>query len=433
MSSNPIPNHTGPVAAPAPATRPAAAPKPKTYLKPAVHQNKLLSRKGLSEGLFTLWFGGFVYNQIWEDPRVDIEGLELNADSRIMQIASGGCNVLNYLTAQPARIVAVDLNRHHIFLTRLKIAALTHLPDHEHFFRFFGCGDDKANLEAYHRYIKKHLDRDTRRYWEQRLRWWPLGGPRINYFTRNFYNASKLGLILRVSHLAARSLKINPAEMLEAQSLDEQRAWYEANIEPMFDNRAIRALSRVPLVGFSLGIPPAQHAEMMSEAGGHIADVYKERIRKIMCDFPARDNYFAWQGFARKYDRVNREGIPDYLREENYELLRGQVHKLETHVTSMNGWMAAQPEKSMDRFVFLDAQDWMPPATLDELWTEVLRIARPGTRIVFRTAGSISPLETKLAKPLRDRLVYEEERSRELFKRDRSAIYGGFHVYHTKD
>lgn len=417
---------------------------PKTYLTPAVHHNRLFSKQGLSERLFTLWFGGFVYNQIWEDPAVDAEALELDADSRIMTISSGGCNILNYLTHSPQRIVAVDLNRHHIYLARLKIAALTHLPDHEAFFQFFGCGDDKANVHAYHQYIKPHLDGPTRRYWESRNRLWPFAGPRINAFTRNFYNASKLGLVLRVSHAMGRVFRINPEEVLHMQSLEEQHEFYYKKIDPFFDNKLIRAMAKVPLVGFSLGIPPEQHVEMVddaagrsgsggSEGEGHVADVYRERIRKIMCDFPAKDNYFAWQGFARKYDREHRSGIPDYLREEHFDHLRQEITKVETHVTSMTQWMAAQPEASMNRFVFLDAQDWMKPHQLNELWQEILRIAQPGTRIIFRTAASRSPLESKLAPELREKLVYEDERSRELFKRDRSAIYGGFHVYHTKN
>ena len=57
-------------------------------LHTAVHQNRLLSRRGLQERLFTIWFGGFVYNQIWEDPQVDALGLKLRPDSRVLTICS---------------------------------------------------------------------------------------------------------------------------------------------------------------------------------------------------------------------------------------------------------------------------------------------------------------------------------------------------------
>ena len=82
------------------------------------------------ERVFTLAFRGLVYPQIWEDPEVDLRALALTPSSRLITITSGGCNVLSYLTAAPGEIVAVDLNRAHVALTRLKLAAARHLPDY---------------------------------------------------------------------------------------------------------------------------------------------------------------------------------------------------------------------------------------------------------------------------------------------------------------
>ncbi len=86
----------------------------------AVYNTRPVTPKGVLDRLFAFWFKRFVYNQIWEDPRVDLAALRLTPSSRLVTIASGGCNVLNYLLADPASIVAVDLNPAHIALTRLK-------------------------------------------------------------------------------------------------------------------------------------------------------------------------------------------------------------------------------------------------------------------------------------------------------------------------
>ena len=90
-------------------------------LEKAAHQKPATTRRGALERLFTLMFQGFVYNQIWEDPDVDLEALALKPHHRLLTIASGGCNVLNYLAADPAKIIAVDLNPNHIALTKLKL------------------------------------------------------------------------------------------------------------------------------------------------------------------------------------------------------------------------------------------------------------------------------------------------------------------------
>ena len=109
----------------------------------AVHRSRPLSAEGLRERLFTLAFSNLVYAQIWEDPAVDLEALALDSDSRIVTIASGGCNVLSYLTAGPAHVAAVDINAAHVALNRLKLAAARHLPDYHAFYRFFGAANSR--------------------------------------------------------------------------------------------------------------------------------------------------------------------------------------------------------------------------------------------------------------------------------------------------
>src|SRR5687768_3400412 len=96
-------------------------------LRDAVRQSPTFSRAGFSESLFAWVFKGLVYPQIWEDPQVDLAALELTPDCHVVAIASGGCNVLSYLTADPGKITAVDLNTAHVALSRLKLTAAMRL------------------------------------------------------------------------------------------------------------------------------------------------------------------------------------------------------------------------------------------------------------------------------------------------------------------
>ncbi|MFW5834214.1 MAG: DUF3419 family protein, partial [Pseudomonadota bacterium] len=111
---------------------------PNTLLRDAALTRPPRRRDRLAERLFTWSFDGFVYNQIWEDPVVDMAAMAPLEGKRILTIASAGCNLLNYLDGDPSGITAVDLNPNHAALARLKLAGLRHLPDHESFFRFFG-------------------------------------------------------------------------------------------------------------------------------------------------------------------------------------------------------------------------------------------------------------------------------------------------------
>ena len=394
----------------------------------AAHQRPATTKRGALERLFTLMFKGFVYNQIWEDPVVDLEALRLGPQHRLITIASGGCNVLNYLAAGPQRIIAVDLNPNHIALTRLKLQSLEHLADHDSFFRFFGIAKDKANRRIFDNFLAQRLDPQTRRYWERRM---PLHGRRINMFARNLYRYGLLGRFIGVLHTVAKLHGKRLQDILAARDVAEQRVLFERTIAPLFDNRLVRFLSRMPVSYYGLGIPPAQYDELVaSAADGNPVTTLRERVERLACDFPIADNYFAWQAFGRSYDIEGRMAVPAYLMAENYEAIKSRVNRVEVHHASMTDFLAQQPARSLHRYVLLDAQDWMTAEQMTALWTQIDRTAdEEDARIIFRTAGADSPLPKKLPAALLAAWTYLEAESRAFHARDRSSIYGGFHVY----
>ncbi|MEC9016465.1 MAG: DUF3419 family protein, partial [Pseudomonadota bacterium] len=198
----------------------------------AVHRHRHLSKQGLLERAFTFAFRGLVYAQIWEDPAVDMEALAIQPDNHVVTIASGGCNVLSYLTADPAKITAVDLNTAHIALNRLKLMAARTLPDHASFHRFFAQADDRANVAAYRELVAPQLDEATRRYWEGRDL---IGRRRIGGFARGIYKHGLLGRFIGAAHLLARLHGVNPRRMLDARTREEQLEIFERELAPIFD------------------------------------------------------------------------------------------------------------------------------------------------------------------------------------------------------
>ena len=398
-------------------------------LKRAVHQNRRFSREGLLERLFTLWFQGLVYTQIWEDPRVDAEALQLDEASRVFTISSAGCNVLNYLAHEPEYVLAVDLNTAHMALTRLKIAALRHLPDHDHFFRFFGVGEGTQNVEAYREHVRPHLDQTTRQFWDERP-WAGLRRPRIHAFERGFYEHGALARFQGFARWTSRLVQgCEPEELLEADSMDEQRQFFEDCVAPFFDHPLVRRLARQPATLYSFGIPLSQYRSLSDAADASIVDLYRDRLERLVCGFPLSDNYFAWQAFGRQYDTTQREALPPYLQSEHYGQLRYHLDRVNTRIASLHDALCDQPDSSFDSFVLLDAMDWMDDEAVAALWAELARVGEPGARIIFRTAGPASVVESALPAELRTRFTYERTRSEALHAQDRSAIYGMFHLY----
>ena len=325
-------------------------------LQQAIQNASVSTKKGFLQKLFAFWFDAFVYNQIWEDPDVDLEALRLDDNSRVLTISSGGCNALNYLLTGPQSITAVDLNRHHVYLLNLKLAALEHLPSYEDFFAFFGFGKTPKAAVLFERHIAPHLDLDTRSFWESNsLAGRVMHGTRISFFQHaGLYDHSRNGFFLKSFHGYARLLGCDPRKILAAKSRDEQAAIFNENIGPFFDNFIFRLIGRLPVTMFGLGIPPQQYEELKKELSGEgtIIDVYRERVRRLACDFPIGENYFAWQAFARKYDTEMRVAVPNILKKENYENLTLNAGKLKTRIGSVTEEIRRNPVGTFNRFVF---------------------------------------------------------------------------------
>lgn len=401
-----------------------ASPARNTKIVQAVTQAPTTSKQGLFERAFAFAFKGLVYAQIWEDPVVDIEALAIQRDSRIITIASGGCNVLSYLVADPAQVIAVDLNTAHVALNRLKVTAAQRLPDHAAFHRFFADADSAQNIRAYHDHIRPHLDDASRSYWEGRDL---AGRRRIGGFKSGLYRRGLLGGFIGTAHLLAKLYKIDLGMMLKATTLEEQRAIFEQHLAPVFDRKFIRWLTDQPPALFGLGIPPAQFHALAGDE--KMADVLRKRLEKLACDFAIRDNYFAWQAFGRGYGKGADKPLPPYLQAQNYPLVRARAGRVEVEHANFIERLQASADASLDRYVLLDAQDWMNDQQLTLLWSEITRTARPGSRVLFRTAAEPSLLPGRVPDALLARWDYRAEESLGFTARDRSSIYGGVHLY----
>jgi S-adenosylmethionine-diacylglycerol 3-amino-3-carboxypropyl transferase len=395
----------------------------------AVHRSRLLSRSGILERLFTLVFSGLVYPQIWEDPVVDMEALNINHGDRMITIASGGCNTLSYLVADPAQIIAVDLNGAHVALTRLKLVAAQTLPDYDAFSRFFVDASDTSNILAYDNILKAKLDSSTRQFWDTRGL---HGRRRIEMFGRGFYRCGLLGRFIGLGHMVCRLYGADPSVMLEANTLQEQRDLFERHLSPLFDKRLVQWFLRHPASLYGLGIPPAQFHALAGDHEQGMAFVLRSRLETLCCNFAIHSNYFARQAFGRSYGAADDSSMPPYLERDNFKLIRERAGRVKVVQGSMTAVLREIPAATLDAFVLLDAQDWMDDATLTALWSEITRTARRGARVIFRTAADQRLLPGRVPTRLLDAWRYDENRSRELGKHDRSSIYGGFHLYTLK-
>jgi S-adenosylmethionine-diacylglycerol 3-amino-3-carboxypropyl transferase len=160
-----------------------------------------------------------------------------------------------------------------------------------------------------------------------------------------------------------------------------------------------------------------------------IGAVLHSRLERLSSGFPLRENYFARQAFGFSYGGADAGALPPYLERPNFATLGANADRVSVRHVNFTEHLAGSPDDCLDRYILLDAQDWMSDADLTRLWREITRTARPGARVIFRTAAEPSLLPGRVPDEILSRWTYEAEASRAWTLKDRSAIYGGFHLY----
>lgn len=397
----------------------------------------LLAERVHAKVFSALHGSSLVYNACWEDPACDRVALGLGPGQRVLVIASAGCNALDYCLCAPDRVHAVDVNPRQIALLELKMAGIRRL-DFDDYWQLFGEGTHPGFSSLYRSRLRGELSLFARSWWDARQGWFAGDGWRDSFY---FHGLS--GLLAR---LVRAWIDRRPAfrravdALLEADSLDHQRAIFDSDLAPALRSRTLGwAISRQTVMSL-LGVPGEQRNEVARAHRDGVAGFVRDCLTRALRDQPIWDNYF-WSVYLR--GRYTRDCCPEYLREGNFLALKGGlVDRLMLHVNSVTGCLQdlTKAGEGIDRFVLLDHMDWMgwkQPEALGLEWAWIHATARPGARAIFRSAhpdpGYLRQVRLPYADGspgphLTDTLLFQPELAQRLHRRDRVGTYGALHV-----
>jgi S-adenosylmethionine-diacylglycerol 3-amino-3-carboxypropyl transferase len=370
-----------------------------------------------------------VYNTCWEDPRLDRQALELTSQDRVLVITSAGCNALDYALTGPAHVHAVDMNPRQNALLELKMAGIRKLQ-YEDFYRFFGNGYHPQAWRIYEKTLRNELSSWSRNYWDKSLKF--FDSPR-----RSFYYRGTSGTFARmIRYYIDRAAKLRPEvdQILEAQSVDEQRKVYE-RIKDRFWGKALRfALNRDSTLSM-LGVPKAQRQQIEKQYPGGILAFIQDSMEAVFARLPMQDNYF-WRVYIT--GSYTPDCCPEYLKPDNFEALKqGKVDLVSTHTDSVQGFLE-KGEEPISRFILLDHMDWLSDhffPMLESEWQAILKRAAPNARVLWRSGGLRTDFIDRVqvmhrGQPilLPELLTFHEEQAAELHALDRVHTYGSFYI-----
>jgi S-adenosylmethionine-diacylglycerol 3-amino-3-carboxypropyl transferase len=390
----------------------------------AVRNDEAQHESAIWDRIYAFWLRRLVYTQIWEDPEADLAALQLPIGSTIVTISSGGCNALSYLTAQPAQVYAVDPNEAHLALLKLKLVGVRAFSRYSEFWQFFGEAASPANAQLYRERLRPLLDHQARAYWDKPN---VIGRPRHAYFTDGFYRHGMMGRFIGLAHVLARLAGVDTEALLSAEIDAPERMQALDRLHRLFHSRAVRFLTRTPALLFSLGIPPQQRA--LLGGGAPLNEVLHQRLFRLINGHSNDNNYFAWQALRRCYAGPGDRCLPSYLQRSQFSRMRNDAGLIIPVHSNLRQFLNNLPAREVDAVVLLDSQDWMRPEEIRTLWDTIDRAGSDQVRVIFRTAGTDSPLQREGLSQLREIWRRDEERSAVGFELDRSGIYGGFHCY----
>ena len=383
---------------------------------------------------FFNWLHGnqLVYNTCWEDPQCDRVALELGADDTLVVITSAGCNILDYALEAPKELHAVDVNFRQNALLELKLAGIREL-DFETFFALFGKGRLTSWKEVYPARLRRHLSPDSSRFWDK------FGKFFDGSKKRSFYFRGSSGTFARVLNFYLdRVAKGRTAvdRMLATDDLEEQKRIYFETFKPRVWRKLLRWFIRRDAVMAMLGVPREQRLQIdrVYDEGG-VAQFVEHQVDALFTRTLLSENYF-WRVYLT--GEYTRECCPEYLKEENFEKLKGGLaSRIHVHTMTLLDFLR-EDDFPISRFVLLDHMDWLSGAdrgVLGEQWQAIVDRAAPDSRILWRSASPevdfVDPIKVRIGEKettLKEVLHYRVDMAEELHAKDRVNTYGSFYI-----
>ncbi|KAI8342548.1 hypothetical protein BC941DRAFT_459195 [Chlamydoabsidia padenii] len=325
-------------------------------------------------------FRSYIYAFTWEDPRVDLEFLDLSTDDVLFVITSAGDNALEYALKGPKTIHCVDMNPCQNHLLELKLAAISSLP-YEDFWRMFGEGRHPLFKTLLHDLISPHLSGYAFQYWSQHS----------DRFSHKFYKTGYSGLALSIFEWWVRMNGLSKAvqEMCHASTIEEQQAIWTKQIRPSIFSPMIRKILNNPMFMWNaLGVPMNQMNMFLQECTTQ--EYIENTLDPIASHSLLRtDQYFYYLCMMQRY---HPQSCPSYLTREGFDRLKKNgLDCFRLHTDSILNVLRTLNDAYLTRLVVMDHMDWFDPKNHDELDQEIQQMARvlmPGGHVYWRSAGT---------------------------------------------
>lgn len=342
--------------------------------------------------------GQYIYAFTWEDPREDIEILNIKPTDTMLAITSAGDNILAYASMDnaPRRIHGVDLNPHQNHLMELKLSAMRALP-FEDVWKLFGEGKHDNFTEILVRKLSPYMSSHALQYWMR------VGEFTFNPKTgRGLYDTGSTRWALRIARWVFKvaGVEKDVKELCGCKTVEQQLAIWNNRVRPaLFSPIVTRILIANPVFLWkALGVPLNQASMIDGGILKYIIDTIEPLLSRSLI---STDNYFYYLCLMGHYSRDN---CPDYITRHGYNNLakrKNGIDGIRLHTDTINDVVERIRPASVNHAIVMDHMDWFPP-TGNEARDEIRALNK-----ALATGGNVL-LRSSSTKPWYIK-VYEQE------------------------
>ena len=352
------------------------------------------------------------YSQCWEDTEILLESLDINEKDICFGILSAGDNVFSMLTKNPQKIVALDISFPQIALAKLKREVFKSFS-YEEMLKFMGIKSSSERIGMYEK-IRSNLEENVKNYWDFNKEAIENGIIHIGKFEKFFK-------IFRKRILPFVHNKKRIGKMLEKKSRQERTEYYNSH----WNNFRWKLMFKLFFSRYVVG-KLGRDKEFFRYAEKNISEEMKERSRYALCELDSYENPYIYYIMTGNY---RLDCLPYFLREENFENIKKNLHKLEIVQNSVEEYLDGIDFK-INKFNLSDIFEYMSLENYKKLMKKIYdnadnnAILAYWNLIVERNSLKLESLEENI----KNNFQRLEEFDKRLHEKDKTFFYTDFVV-----
>lgn len=346
------------------------------------------------------------YAQCWEDARLLRQALNITPTTRVLSIASGGCNSLDLALAGAQEVIAVDLSRPQLAVTELKMRGAD--LDYPDYLTLLGLGGGDA--WSLYQSLRLDLTEPARRFFdasEERFQKGLLSSGKFETYFQTFRS--------RVLPLVHSEKRID--NLLAQETLGAQQDYFDAT----WNTWRWRALFRVFFSRFVMARLGRSKAHF-EQVEGKVADRLLSRTEHVLTELPVQDNPFLQWILTGRFHHLNNSHT--YLSQEGHRKLRTARERVRLVHGSLVDVLSGSDQEPFDAFNLSNIGEYLDEPTWLALYRELIRGANSGARLAYWNlfVPRCCPAE------LQHKIHALSDLSDQLIREDRAFFYSAFQV-----